>query len=361
MVYYIILFVYTVLVQYAFRNVKGKEKTYMFLTLLPLFLYGALRVSCGDYEIYEQYNGWVRSSGSQIFDVIERMEPGYAYLNKLFSYRWVIVICSLFSCYAYGYLIVKLVPQQYRWFYFFLFFIVGDKTFYFMFSSIRNSISISIFLIYLAYRINNQNRKQSIIKDLVSLVLITVFAGSFHASAYMFFPIAYLATVDRKISSIEIYIWLVVLGLLWIIPIDQLVNENWLVQTDYFSRYDEYVEDNRNAGVLAKVGATIFALLCLACIRFNAKEILNGPIARLALLFVYSYMLGSLNMRVSYYFIPFAIVHFTFVYANRKKNAWMIALLLFSLAFLFYSSFVAGNFAGGLSSPFVAYKISIFL
>ena len=359
MIYYLVLFAYMVLVQYEARHIKGKEEMRMFLTFLPLFLFGAIRVGCGDYEIYENYNNWVRTSYGQIYDVIERMEPGYAYLNLLLPYRWIIVLSSLLSCYAFACLFIKLVPQQYRWFSIFLFFIVGDKTFYFMFSSIRNSIAISILLIYLSYRIDSKDKSRPLIKEIALFLIVTFFAYLFHASALMFFPIAFVATINKKISSTEIFIWLAALVLLWIIPIDQLVDDNWVMGTEYFSRYEDYVEETSNAGFLAKLGATIFALLCLMNTHLYYREGRFATFSRLMLLFVYSFMLGSLNMRVSYYFVAFAIIYLTYVYANRKFK-WSMPLIAFAIVFLLYSSFIAGALAIGPHSSFVSYKIALF-
>lgn len=348
------------LVQFSSRNIEGKEVTRMVLTFLPLFLFGALRVNCGDYEIYENYNGWVRSSGGNIYDVIERMEPGYAYLNKLLPYRWLIIVTSFFSCYAYGVLFVKLIPKQYRWFGIIVFFLVADKTFYFMFSSIRNSISIAILMIYVAYRVNNYGKERNRRKEIIKLVLATFVAYSFHASALIFFPIAFVATIDRKIGDIELYVWTALLIALWIIPVNQMIDNLFLFQTDYFSRYDDYIEVSQNAGTLARVGATIFAVLCLVFIHLSEKNDNMQYLFRLALIFAYSYMLGSLNIRISQYFMPFMICFIASVYMRKKESIWATSLLVFAIAFLFYSSFIAGTFGSIDQSPFVKYQISLF-
>ena len=360
MAYYLFLFAYMVLVQYAFRNTKGKEVYKMIITFLPLFFYGAMRVSCGDYEIYEQYNSWVRTTSSNITDVIERMEPGYAYLNKLLPYRWIIVISTLLSCYAYGFFITKLVPQKYRWFSLFLFFIVADVTFYFAFSSIRNSIAISILLIYISHRLTNYRINSNIIKELVILTIVTSFASVFHASAAFFFPLTFLATLDKGFTNIEFAIWLTILVLFWIVPVDTIIDTNILVSNDYFSRYEDYVEVKQEAGFMAKIGATAFAILCLVNMRKNKNQGIELLMSRVMLFYVYSYMLGSLNMRISYYFIPFAIVYLTCIYINRDRTIWARVLLYYAIVFLFYASFVAGNFASPVFSPFVIYKISWF-
>lgn len=361
MTYYLVILVYMFLVQYLARNVKEKEVLIMALTFLPLFLYGAMRVNCGDYEIYEQYNNWIRESNTDITLVIERMEHGYAFLNKLLPYRWIIVLTSLLACYAYGVLFVKIIPQKFRWFCILLFFIEADKTFYFMFASIRNSIAMSILLLYLTYRICRIEKRYKMhsISELLFFSAITIGAYYIHASAILFFPIAYFATTNKSFSDVEFLIWIFVLVFLWVIPVERLI-ENNIFQSDFFSRYDEYIEETRNAGVLARIGATIFALLCLFEIRDGNQLPKKMIISRLMLLYVYSYMLGSINMRVSYYFIPYAIVFLSLVFVNNHKNALTTLLLVYAFIFFFYSSFIAGSFASATHSPFVIYKIAGF-
>ena len=358
MLYYLLLFAYMVFVQFISRNHKGNDVFLMVITFLPLFLFGALRVNCGDYEIYEQYNSWVRSSGNNIYDVIERMEPGYAMLNKFLPYRWIIILSSLLACYAYGVLFIKLVPKQYRWFGMILFFLVGDKTFYFLFSSIRNSIAISILMLYMTYRITKREIKHSWVKELIILVAATALAYSIHASALVFFPIAFLMTLNGKVTNTEHFVWLALLVLLWIVPVDTIIGTGFFSDYEYFERYDEYLERAHNTGMLAKMGATIFALLCLVDIRNNSDR-RDSVVSRLALIFVYSYLLGGLNIRTSQYYVIFIIVYLVGVYIDRNKTAWSMALLAFAIVFLFYSSFVAGTFGSAIYSPFVNYRISL--
>lgn len=346
-----------VLVQFSYRNSKGNEVVKMVITFLPLFLFGALRVGCGDYEIYESYNSWVRTTSGNINDVIERMEPGYTLLNKWLPYRWIIIITSFLTCYAYSVLFVRLVPQKYRWFGIVLFFLVADKTFYFMFSSIRNSISISVLLIFLSYRVAHRERNRSFIREILVLVVITAVAYLFHASALMFYPIAFFATVDKEMSKTELYAWIAALVFLWVIPVGEIIDNNWIIQTKYFSRYDDYVEETNEAGLMARIGSSILAILCLTYIHKYNKEGIECGISRLMLVFVYSYMLGSLNMRVSQYFIPFAIVFLSNICSNRKIGMLPVTLMSFAILFLIYSSFFAGTFADSTFSPFVQYKI----
>lgn len=362
MIYYFILFAYMVLVQYSFRNTKGNDVWEMVLTFLPMFLFGALRVKCGDYEIYENYNYWIRhSSDYAIYDVIERMEPGYVYLNKLLSYRWIIILTSLLACFAYGVLFVKLIPKQYRWYGILLFFLVGDKTFYFMFSSIRNSIAISILMLYVMYRITKREGNFSIIntiKELIVLTAVTALAYIFHASAIIFFPITFIITLNNKITNTEISVWIFLLALLWIFPVDSIMGTGFFSSHEYFERYDEYFERVHNAGTLAKIGATIFAVLCLLDIKRNKKR-RDVVVSRLALLFVYSYLLGGLNLRACQYYISFIIIYLVAIFIDRKKHTRTALLLLFAIAFLLYSSFVAGTFGSAVYSPFISYKISL--
>ena len=354
MFYFLFLFTYICGIHYYTSKRSGNGIWVWIISFIPLFLYGALRINCGDYEIYENYNTWVHTS-NDVFGVIERMEPGYALLNSFLSYRAIIVLFSLLGCISYAYFIKTYVQRQYWWFALVVYFLVCDKTMYFMFASIRNAIAIDLLLIYIS---TLSNDKKKGFKSIVRLIIFTLLSASFHTSSLLFYPIAYILYNPKTITRKESIIWYVVLALLLVIPVDLLLERIPLLQVDAFERYEDYVEETRDAGLLAKFGATIFAVLVLQNNVERKYSKTENSISRLMLVFVYSYLLGSLNVRVSHYFIPFAIVYLSCVY-GRKKDFLTNALIIYALLFMFYSTFIAGTLGDPIRSPLVNYKIMI--
>lgn len=353
---YLFLFAYICGIHFFTSKGKGNDIWVWIVSFIPLFFYGALRVHCGDYGIYEDYNNWIHSS-NDIFGVIERMEPGYALLNSILSYRAIIVLTSLLGCISYIVFIKTFVTRQYWWFALAVFFLACDKTIYFIFASIRNAIAIDLLLIFISTLSFDKKRSS---KSVIRLVVFTLISASFHLSALIFFPMAYLLYYPNKIGKKESIVWLIALFLLLLTPVDTIIERIPLLKVDVFERYDEYVEETHEAGLLARLGATVFAcLVLLNSYRGDYSKNENG-LSRLMLVYVYSYLLGSLNVRVSQYFIPFAIVYLACIF-SRKRDYLSNVLIVYALLFIIYSSFIAGSLASPISSPLVNYKISFSL
>lgn len=346
---FIILFVIMFLLQFV--KVKT-DRAYLYrwlLTFLPFFLFGALRTSCGDYESYEIYYEAVHSGLSYLW-ANERMEVGFAFLNYIMpSYRALIVFSSLFISLAYAYFFYKTIPAKYSWLAIIFLFLSADKSIYFMLGAMRNSMAIAMLLLSVSFI---QDRRY------VLMILSTLAASLFHTSALVLLPIAFFVARNKTMSITELVIWLVVMAVLVLTPISMLIERIVPYVDLYFERYETYVEESHDAGTLVTIGAILMALPALFYMFRNkviTKE--NNSICRLALCFMYSYFLGSLNMRISHYFVLFLIPFITNFYVQTKWKVIKFPYIAFCGLFLAYALFVVSM--NSIYSPFTLF-ISIF-
>ena len=303
----------------------------LFVSLIPLFLFGALRVDFGlDYESYEDFFYSVKFYG---FSVIDRMEIGYYYLNRLLpSFRSLLVIQTLLVCTAYYYLFKWYVPAKYAWLGFILLFLSGPFTIFFMLSGIRNAISISI-LILSSHFLHN--------RKIIPFAVLIFIAYFFHNSIIFMAPIAYLVANNKQITLKWIVVWVLVMMFLVVASSTIVLNYIDLFIANYFDRYITYIEQakslQRGAGLLASFFSIIISILIM--LSFKNKRLSNeeNMIVKLSLLFLISHVLGPLNMRMSQYFVSFFIVgSITMMYWNLNKHL-KIAYFVAILAYLIYS------------------------
>ena len=346
---YLILFV----IMFSLQFIKVKtDRAYLFrclITFIPFFLFGALRTDCGDYESYKIFFESAHGSASYLW-ANERMEVGFAFLNYIMpSYRALIVFTSLFISFAYAYFFYKIIPRQYTWLAIIFLFLSADKSIYFMLGAMRNSMAIAFLLLSVTFIYDRRY---------VMMILSTLAASLFHMSAIIFFPIAFIVARNRQMKMAEFSIWLVVMLILIITPVSTLL-EGVVPYVDiYFERYESYVEESWDSGMLVTFGSVIMALPALLYM-FQNKELTkeDNTIGRLALCFMYSYLLGSLNMRISHYFVLFLLPFIVKFYANTRWKAYSVPYIAFCGMFLAYSFFVVS--LNNINSPFILFK-SIF-
>jgi hypothetical protein len=84
-------------------------------------------------------------------------------------------------------------------------------------------------------------------------------------------------------------------------------------------------------------------------VRLNSKEYM---FFRLSLLFIFSFLLGSLNTRVSQYYVPFFIVATTSMIAKWDKKLYKVAYIIFVLCFLAYAFFIVW-----MGTPYFSYRV----
>jgi len=274
---------------------------------------------------------------------------GFTFLNRVLpSFRLLIVVTTLLTCTAYFFFFYKTIPPKYSWLGITFLFIGGDKTFYFMFSGVRNAIAISILLMTITLITDRRWLK---------VLIISIVAWTFHSSAIMFIPLALLIGRNVSMTRRESIIWILIMIVLIITPVNSIIIRINPFVSSYFERYEGYFVEQRDSGTLAIFGGVILSVFTIYHLRKTQLNAIENTIGRLALLFNYSYFIGSLNVRVSQYFVLLFIAFSVNLYSKEKDQFLKYAYVAFSILFVAYAFYV-GSFSG-IYSPFISYKTSL--
>ena len=336
MVSYFIVFICTLFIQLFHFNSKNGYLLKLLISFLPLFIYGAIRVDYGlDYEAYQEEFFLLHKYGNAY--ISEHSEIGYVILNKLLpSFRHLLVLQSalLYSCYVFFF--YKFIPEKYGWLAVCLLFLCGHNTVFFMFSGIRNSIALLFFIfgfIFIAKR------------SFVYYFLLCALATSFHTSALIIFPLVYFVVRPTQMNRIELCIWISVLLILIILPFDTLFNNTSFIVTRYFDRYTYYLDrveefDDRKT-ILIIASSTFFTLSNLFFLYNNQLSKNENVIGRLALIGMLVPLLGSINLRFSFYFIiPFICSTIYFFDRMRMQYKAFTRLTIQIIRYLYLCMFL---------------------
>lgn len=325
------LFLIVMLIQFFPAKSQTQYSVRLFMSLLPLFLYGAFRVNFGlDYEAYETYFDEVKSFGSEAND---RMEIGYMYLNMFLpSFRSLLIIQSALLCVTYYYLFKWYVPFRYSWLGFLLLFLNGPLTIFFMLSGIRNGIAISILI--LSTRFIHQRK-------IIPFAILTCLAYLFHNSVILIAPIAYFIANGNVITNKSIKVWLIVMLILAITSSTILLEYISVFIMTNFDRYTTYIEiakeQEGGVGILIaifSIGASILFLSILKDKQLTAKEMM---LVKFTLLFFISFLLGPLNIRISQYFASFFVVGSLLIINKKAHKTLKHAYFALVFAYVIYS------------------------
>jgi len=314
------------------------DKTFrlrMFVTFSVMFVYGAFRVNYGyDYPTYEEFYDAVHSYG-----LLEtRVEAGYTFLNKIMpSFRTLLIITSALTCFAYYWMFTRFVTPQWTWLGIILLFLSGDKSIFFMFSGIRNAIVVALLILSLKLI---QERK------LLLFALLTFFAIQFHQSAIFVFPIVYLLGTGAPMTKTKLWIWGVFFVVMTFLSTTVLIDFFSTFIDQYFERYNSYMEkaeeygDYRSSLVLGSCSIMAFSILYYLYLGRDKLTKEQNFIGVISLCFIISYLLGSLNLRFSQYFMPFFILSTINIVRSSIKPIVKWGFLAFVLLFLGFVFFV---------------------
>lgn len=328
---YWIISIISILIQF-FPIKNNKEYSIrLIFSLIPLFLFGALRVDFGlDYSSYEYYFNDV-----QLYKLItdSRTEIGYYYLNKFLpSFRSLLIFQSLLICTAYYYLFKWYVPAKYAWLGFLILLLSAPITIFFMLSGIRNGIAISIFILS-TYYIHK--------RKIIPFAILVFIAYLFHNSILLIAPIAYFVANGKDITTKSIIIWLSVATLIILASTSILLDYVDMFITTYFDRYSTYVdfakEQGKGAGILSLVYSLLISTMFLFIMKDKKMTMAENMIVNLTLLFFLSSLLGPLNMRMSQYFVSFFVVGSVLVVNNCTNKFLKITYFVAIFAFMLYS------------------------
>lgn len=327
-VYWTVALISTIIQFFPAKN-DNKYNIRLIISLIPLFIFSASRLNFGlDYNTYESYFDGVKIFG-QSYD--SHMEIGYYLINKILpSFRSLLVLQSLLLCISYYLMFKWYIPSKYAWIGFTLLFINGPLTIFFMLSAIRNGIAISIMIIATHYI-----HKKKIIPF---LILITI-ASLFHTSILIIAPIAYFIVRNKPISSKFINIWILIIIFIYISSSSFVLNYLDILINNYFQRYLTYFQSskelNENAGVLAILFSLTMSSLLLVQMKNCKLSIKENMVLIFSLVFYLSFVLGSLNFRISQYFAPYFIISSILLLekSNQRiyKTAYFIILVIYTI------------------------------
>ena len=336
-IYYLLFFI-TIFIQFAVSAKNDKEYLRRtIITFIPLFLFGALRVDFGyDYPTYEAEFHLAHSS-QNLWDISEHSETGYVILERIVpTWRLLIILTSALTCISYIFVFYKCIPPKYSWLAIFLLFLAGDKTIFFQFSGIRNAIVIAI--MYLSF---------SLIRDRkwILLGLLTALGTTIHTSAILFIPIVFLICTNKEMTKREAWIWIISMVVLQAVSLnavfDQVINVVGLY-LDRYSAYAEFAEEiGDNRTFLLRSFCAVFVVLIVYCMRHTKLNKEENVICRMALIFVFSFLLGSLNLRMPQFF-GFAFVAGSTIVVSKWRDEFLrLGYLSLTILFLAYSFFIA--------------------
>lgn len=334
--YWAVFFV-TLLIQFVPIGSNKGRAWKSILTFLPMFLFGALRTDFGlDYSAYEDIfygaHYWQNYS-----DVSEHAETGYIILNRVIpTWRLLLILTSALTCISYGLIFFKCVPSQYSWIAVILLFLGGDKSIFFMYSGMRNAISISIMI--LAFPLI-RDRKW------LPYSFLTLLAMQFHTTALLFMPLAYILGRSQPMSKRESACWIGAMLILQVLSLEFFFERAAWAVNNFFDRYSTYadrIEDSADTrSFIIRMVSFVFTL-GLTFFMYQEKDRLSSnqnTICRLALFYALSLLLGALSLRLVQCFILFLVCGFSILIYEWRQRIPAFLLVLLCSSYLYYGFF----------------------
>jgi len=309
------------------------EKQYSYrliISLIPLFLYGSLRVDYGlDYNGYEAYFNSVKSGWS--FD--ERNEIGYYYLNKyLPTFRSLLIVQSILLCTAYFYIFKRYVPAKYACLGFVVLYLNGPVTIFFMLSGIRNGIAMSLLILstYFIYT-----------RKIIFYAIFVFVAYLFHNSVIFVAPVAYFIGSRMRIDKRSMIVWLSVVILIAFISETNILNYINDFITSYYDRYSVYIENalyqENKPGILAAMFSFMVSIVLFLLFKDKSLNEKERMIISFTLLFLLSYTFGALNFRLTQYYAPYFIAGTVTVYSKGTNRILTQFYFVAIVAYMIYA------------------------
>lgn len=328
MLVYFVTFLLCMFVQLFYKESSELSTKRIIWTLLPIFLFGALRTSIGDGTSYLDDYIDIQEA-SDVFNVNEHLESGYVLLNKLMpSFKSLELFIVILLCISLGTIFKQYLDGRCFILAILMLFLCGDGILFFVLGTYRNGIGACIFLLslWLLY-------KQKYIYYLVMLLL----ASTFHTSMLFSMLVPLLVTFSMKLNTrSQTYIWI---GLfIFFILADQmgLIAQIEPIVSQYFFRYDPVIdtlkEGRQNLGSLNIVGS---GLLLFGLMYFANNEKSDSKaqfIYRLGMLYPFASIMGALNARMTQVYAPMFVlaVALLSVRPSRFKRLYIWFAILYS-------------------------------
>jgi len=336
-VYFIVFFLTLILQGIVKSNSPKAYKKRIIITLLPLFLFGALRVGEGDYMTYKNTFDFIHMT-SDLSNVNDHYEKGFVLLCKFLpSFRLLIILVSFMMCLGYGTLIYRYVPQEYLWLAVVLIFLSANNSVYFILQTMRNGLAVS--LLMLAIPLIRRNAKSLLLYSLIGFI-----AWSLHTSALFAFIIALIVGIKTtSFSKKELIVWSGVFAFFFFSSASGLLTIIEPIVGTHFDRYDSVIRElNKVTGhsaTLMNLGAIILTIPVLLFLRNIKLDFDKLKLFRLFLLYCLSFFLGVLNTRVTQYFCPYMFMAVP-IMVRYGKTMEMQIYVSFIVGFISYAMYL---------------------
>lgn len=333
------LFVYLLTLFLCYIIPAHSQRAYLkklIIVFIPLFLFGALREQFSDQNTYEGIYNEIHGLSSFIFDETAHSEIGYQWLCYIMpSFRALLIFSAALMCVAYIVFFYKNIPSQGLIVAITILFLSGNLSIYFVLSSMRNGIAMSLFVICFTFW---QNRK------IIPVAIVTLVAMTMHTSVIFSLPLAYFVGRTSQLTKKELYIWVIVIVFFVFVSGTALINYIAPFINNYLDRYDTVIEVGRESGdsfhPLAVVGSvTLFGFLAFIIQKgscFSKSEI---SILRVAMLFSIALIMSILNARLSQYYSPFIVAATAIIYSrfplSNIKQAYIWCVIAY-VGYFFY-------------------------
>lgn len=286
------------------------------VSFLIIFLFTALRFNFGtDYQSYLKLFSSIHSYSS-IFSLnveFENIEKGWLILCFIFKpigFFGMIFVLSAFICYTYYSIIKKYVAVNYYWFAIFIY-VFTFEIMMIQFSAIRQALAIAIFI--------NSTKYLTEEKKPIKYLIMILFAGLIHTSAFIMFPFVFLSLKKNQNINIMGYIILIVFFILLFFGNIILQYFPLLITLTTGARYlSTFNVETMGASTL--VGIIFWSLLSLITFYYSLKQPNHIKILFYFVLF-YFIVYTLINLiwlvnRIGFYFVPFTIIVYPLILQN---------------------------------------------
>lgn len=306
------------------------------IILTPLFLFGALRVSGGDFQTYQDTFNLIHKARFTS-EISGHFEWGFVALCKaLPTFRSLVVLVSLLMCLGFGSLFYRLVPPKYLWIAIVLLFLSAGNSVYFILQTMRNGIAVS--LLMLAFPMIRAKR-------FIWYLALGIIAWSIHTSAIFAFTVAFIAgSFKKNFTQREMVMWISVISVFFIFSATEMLDFIAPYVNEYFDRYDAVIREISKVGdrsaILLTIGALTITVPVLIFLKNTKLTQEQNQLFRLFLLYCLSFFMGIFNLRVTQYFCPYMICAIPIMYYKIPQRIWGQIYFWFVVCFISYAFYL---------------------
>lgn len=309
----------------------------LIIVFVPLFLFGALREGFSDQLTYEGIYNASHDVSSFFFEEDAHSEIGYQFLCYIMpSFRALLVFTSALMCAAFIVFFYKNIPPKGLMVAITMLFLTGNLSIYFMLSTMRNGIAMSMFLICFSFW---QDRR------IIPAALATLAAMTIHTSVVFALPLAFFVGRNTPFTQKELYIWIGVIAFFIISSTTSLINLIAPFINNYFDRYDSVLEVGMESAdtfhPLAFIGSVILFGLLMSITKRRSYFLKSDiSILRVAMLFSISLVMTALNARMSQYYSPFIVAATAIIFARFPSSELKQTYIAYVFAYVGYFFFL---------------------